>query len=178
VRHAQAETDAVIGEVVEAVGRHDRAKKGSRMEGRKTSLPSAGESLGRGFLVGAASALALAGVQAFASVIASLASALPLAGVHALAIVLALVGVVGELAGGGCLRDLRGAVGGGGVEANDRARHEAGEGDSGEQGLGILSAIFHGFSLVGGDHPVCREEPRLDRNLTQDGAWLTEVKFN
>jgi hypothetical protein len=94
--------------------------------------------------VGLATALALAGVLAFAAGVTGLASALAFTRVLAFAAVFARVGVIGHLA----FADRRVLVGStrrGRVQARRRSGHQPGKGDGGEHGFGGLKEtwIFH-----------------------------------
>jgi hypothetical protein len=89
VRNAQADSDSIFGESVEAICRHRDTSQG---EIRRTLRPSPAcvdelSGLGLG-AVGGASALALAGVLCLAAVVSGLASALAFAGVLAFTCVL------------------------------------------------------------------------------------------
>ena len=144
MRHPQTDADPVIREIIETIRRHDRKnekKTKGKAEGRKTSPPP---EYGLGRAVGLATALAFAGVLAFATGVTGLATALALAGVLAFTVVLVRIGVSSELAlGEGSA--LCGAAGRGGVEACGGAGHQTGEGDGGEHGFRILEEawIFH-----------------------------------
>ena len=145
MRDAQADADAVIREIIEAIRGHGR-EKSKRTRGRlfcHKFQPPARTRPGLGRAAGLATALALAGVLAFAAGISGLTSALAFTGVLAFAVVLARAHVIGQLAFAD--RALIGAARRGRVQPRRRAGHQPGEGDGRKHGFGGLKEtwIFH-----------------------------------
>ena len=102
------------------------------------------DATGLGRAHGAATALALAGVLAFATGVAGLATALAFTAILAFATVLTRVRVIGQLA----FADRRALIGSarcGRVQARRRTGHQPGQGDGREHGFGGLKEtwIFH-----------------------------------
>jgi hypothetical protein len=92
-----------------------------------------------------ATALALAGILAFATGITGLATALAFTRILAFAVMLSGVGIISQLAFGNGAGLIGTATGRGGMDTSCRTSHQPGEGDGGEHGFSGLEEtwIFH-----------------------------------
>jgi hypothetical protein len=202
VRYPQADPDPQVGESIEAVGGHGRLRVMTKQKGDRAfsgTVPCVLGAVGRAAvgaappvassitwqLLGAAAALALAGVLALAAGVAGLAAALTLTVVLALAVVLVLVGVIqGAAHGAGLLDhhllggDLRAADGGGGGggaarRAGDQATESGGGNHHAELRRRVHDPVLSPVSRVpdsSGVERVCGAGPRPTLELKSEAS--------